>query len=195
MNEAQSTASETGGRAKDWWERLQPSRNGDERAGGGDRAALARLRRCSAWMDAVAVPETILLFRRLGGGDEKRLPRIAVLAMVLAHVREEDKPRDGRIPKVASAVGPKDAKDENPVLKPLRLRRLLSATSDDEILTAFRRLVALKGWMANVADLARNILNWHDERTRMKFAFDYWQAGQAAPQDETPEATGAAANA
>ncbi|WP_037242407.1 type I-E CRISPR-associated protein Cse2/CasB, partial [Rhodomicrobium udaipurense] len=52
--------------------------------------------------------------------------------------------------------------------------------------TAFRRLVALKGGKANVANLADLILNWHSEKTRMRFAFDYWQAGDAAPR-ENPE--------
>ena len=163
--------------AMGWWERLQPQKSGNGRATG-DRAALARLRRCSTWFEAAAEPETIVLFRRIGQHDEKRLPRVAILAAVLAHVRKDESS------KIASSVGPKDGKEENALLKPLRLRRLLSATADDEILTAFRRLVALKGCTANIADLTRNILHWHDERTRMRFAFDYWQAGPAAPHGE-----------
>ncbi len=175
--------------AKRWWESLQPSKSGDGSAGGGNRAALARLRRCSTWFEAAAEPETAHLFRRIGQHDERRLPRIAVLAVVLAHVRTEEPS------KLASSVGPENGTEENAKLKPLRLRRLLSATADDEILTAFRRLVALKGGTANVADLTRNILNWHDEKTRMRFAFDYWQAGAAAPMDEAPDELTAAANA
>jgi hypothetical protein len=65
--------------------------------------------------------------------------------------------------------------DGEAVLTPLRLRRLLTAKSDVEILTGFRRLIALMGNKANTADLAWNLLTWDDEKTRMKFAFRYWQ--------------------
>jgi hypothetical protein len=46
--------------------------------------------------------------------------------------------------------------------------------------------VALKGGTANVANLATLILNWENEKTRMKFAFDYWQVGSARPHEGTP---------
>jgi CRISPR system Cascade subunit CasB len=73
---------------------------------------------------------------------------------------------------------------------------LLTTQGDDATLIAFRRLIALKRGTANVGDLARLILYWEDEKTRMKFAFDYWQAGQAAPTDEAPKDDApAAANA
>jgi CRISPR system Cascade subunit CasB len=166
-----------GAKAREWWERLQPSKNSDEHARGGDRAALARLRRCATWMEAAAEAETALLFRRTGLGDEMRLPRVAVLAVVLAHVRSDE------TLKIASSIGPQGGDEAAALLSPLRLRRLLTTEGDDALLTAFRRLVALKGGSANVADLAQQILNWQSERTRMRFAFDYWQAGQAAPSD------------
>jgi len=105
---------------------------------------------------------------------------------VLAHVRDDD----GR--GVARAIGAALGKEEEALLKPLRLRRLLTAKGDEAILTGFRRLIALMGGKANIADLARNILFWdHPEigdRIRMKFAFEYWQAGQAAPDSATEDA-------
>ena len=161
------------------------------RAGGGNRAALARLRRCSTWVEAAAEPETALLFRQIGRREEKRLPRVAVLAAVLAHVRA-DEPS-----KVASSVGPQGGDDATAVLSSLRLRRLLTTEGDDAILTAFRRLIALKGGTANVADLADTHPQLGQrEKTRMRFAFDYWQAGQAAPKDEAlTDKVAAAANA
>ena len=132
------------------------------------------------------------MFRRIGRGDEKRLPRVAVLAAVLAHVRTDE------TPKIASSVGPQGGDDATARLSALRLRRLLTTEGDDAILTAFRRLVALKGGAANVANLATLILNWDSDpagKTRMNFAFDYWQAGQAAPTDEAlADKSSAAAN-
>ncbi|MBJ7544428.1 type I-E CRISPR-associated protein Cse2/CasB [Rhodomicrobium udaipurense] len=173
---------EIGEEARKWWQSLQPAKNGEavNASGGGNRAALAKLRRCSTWIEAAAERETALLFRRVGSGNEQRLCRAAVLAAVLAHVRENE------TTKIASSVGPQKGDEATAQLSQLRLRRLLSASGDDEILTAFRRLVALKGGKANVANLADLILNWHSEKTRMRFAFDYWQAGDAAPR-ENPE--------
>ncbi|MBT3070570.1 type I-E CRISPR-associated protein Cse2/CasB [Rhodomicrobium sp. Az07] len=169
-----------GDEARKWWESLQPAKSGEDANGGGNRAALAKLRRCSTWIEAAAERETALLFRRVGSGNEQRLCRAAVLAAVLAHVRENE------TTKIASSVGPQKGDEATAQLSQLRLRRLLTASGDDEILTAFRRLVALKGGKANVADLAEIILNWHREDRRMRFAFDYWQAGEAAPR-ETPK--------
>jgi CRISPR system Cascade subunit CasB len=142
---------------------------------------LARLRRCSTWVEAATEPETALLFRQIGRREEKRLPRVAVLAAVLAHVRADE------TVKVASSVGPQGGDDATAVLSSLRLRRLLTTEGNDALLTAFRRLITLKGGTAKVADLATLILNWDSEKTRMRFAFDYWQAGQAAPTDEAPK--------
>ncbi|WP_127076245.1 type I-E CRISPR-associated protein Cse2/CasB [Rhodomicrobium lacus] len=176
---------EIGDEARKWWQSLQPAKSGEvaNANGGGNRAALAKLRRSSTWVEAAAERETALLFRRVGSGNEQRLRRVGVLAAVLAHVRENE------TVKIASSVGPNKGDDTTAQLSQLRLRRLLSTSGDDEMLTAFRRLVALKGGTANVADLADLIMNWHSENTRMRFAFDYWQAGEAAPRDNPKEET------
>jgi CRISPR system Cascade subunit CasB len=90
-----------GAKARAWWENLQPSKSGEERARGGNRAALARLRRCSTWVEAATEPEMALLFRQIGRRQERRLPRVAVLAAVLAHVRSDEASN------LASSVGSK----------------------------------------------------------------------------------------
>ncbi len=162
-------------KARAWWEGLQPSKNSDQHARGGDRAALARLRRCATWVEAAAEAETALLFRRIGHGEKSGCGAMAILAAVLAHVRSDETSR------VASSIGPQGGDEATALLSPLRLRRLLTTEGDEAILTAFRRLVALKSGSANISDLAQQILSWQSEKTRMRFAFDYWQAGQAAP--------------
>ena len=67
-----------------------------------------------------------------------------------------------------------------------------ASKGDDEILIAFRRVVAILSDTANVRDLAYQILNWdRDElgdRTRTRFAFDYHSAGAYAPGAETEPA-------
>lgn len=187
--------------ARFWWKQLQPNKTDDKGYSRGDRAALAKMRRCSTWVEASAEPQTLALFHMLGKGKDCELPRIAVLASVLAHVREESKFDEQlrRIPLVADGIGKRpDDKTTQAKLSERRLRRLLTATGDDEILKAFRRLVAIMGGKANVADLADNILYWdHPETgdsTRVKFAFHYWKAGQAAPSAAPAPVTSAPEN-
>ncbi len=166
-----------------WWSALQP--NPDKtKVRKGDSGALARLRR-SELIEAATEEATADLCRRLqsfvrfpGTGS---LERAAVIAAVLAHIREHDSSRT-----VATAAGQAKGDDQR-VLQPLRLRRLLAATTPDESLIAFRRLVALLGHKVNVADLAECLFDWPDEtrgqRRRTRFAFDYYGAGAAAPED------------
>jgi CRISPR type I-E-associated protein CasB/Cse2 len=103
----------------------------------------------------------------------------------LAHVKEETDVS------VAGSIGkPVNDADAAAVLSELRLMRLLRTSGDDDILIAFRRLVALMGRTAKVADLAEHILFWDDgeqgDRRRVNFAFHYWKAGDAAkPLEQT----------
>jgi hypothetical protein len=78
-------------------------------------------------------------------------------------------------------------------LMPLRFRRLLSARTDQEILIAFRRLVALANHTINIPDLVESILDWTDEdrgdQVRTRWAFAYHDAAIGAPRhtEETNE--------
>jgi CRISPR type I-E-associated protein CasB/Cse2 len=55
----------------------------------------------------------------------------------------------------------------------------MEATTDDERLTAFRRLVALASGALNLTDLADALLDW-SESTQRRWVYDYWNAGQPA---------------
>ena len=89
----------------------------------GDRAALARLRRCATVAEAMQDPATIALFRRCGATGPNDLPAIGLAAAVLAHVRQ-DQPAQ----RVARQIGPDNPeKPETALLKPLRFRRLMEA--------------------------------------------------------------------
>lgn len=169
----------------------------------GMRGALARLRRADNAIKALAVAQTLELFRDLQlisrdqfkSEDSYRtaagaaLSRVAVLASVLAHVNSHEKTPFGR------ALGP-PRNGDTAKLKPLRLARLLAARGDEEIRDQFRRAVQLLDGAANVGDLAWLILAWdRDEigdRARTLFAFAYHDAAAHAPEesdlpdDETP---------
>jgi CRISPR system Cascade subunit CasB len=154
-----------------WWRELQP----DPENGGGDRATLAQLRRCATVSELMLEPATIILFRRCAADKPDDLPKIALAAGVLAHVRAEDR---GMHP--ARRVGP-DApeKPETALLKPLRFRRLMEANSPDDRLTAFRRLSAIAGRKLDIETLTDALLlDWNDEHKR-PWVFAYWNADPA----------------
>ncbi|PYD46343.1 type I-E CRISPR-associated protein Cse2/CasB [Novacetimonas pomaceti] len=163
----------------DWWHGLQPD---PEKKQPGDRAALARLRRCASVTEALFEPETQLLLRRCGGQRDVELARLALVAGVLAHVRKD---RVGKHP--ARQVGPADINDVATALcKPLRFRRLLDATSYDECLRGFRRLVMLADGAVNVEELVKAVMAWPREdtrddrdadRVRRNWVYAYWNAG------------------
>ena len=158
--------------AAPWWRELQPDPAKQRR---GDRAALARLRRCATITEAMQQEATIALFRRVGGSHPSQLPAVALTAAVLAHVRE-----DRAAASVARVVGPRSPeKPETAILKPMRFRRLMEADGPDERLVAFRRLAALAGGALPVADLAAALLDWSERRQR-RWLYDYWDAGTPA---------------
>lgn len=182
--------------AHQWWRSLGPVKLEDGRMLSGDRAALARLRRCSSVNQAIAEPPTRKLFKKLdfeiprGDSDVWRLDnveRVAALAVVLAHVKDNDRRR------IAIAIGAPPGGEANEALvKPNRFRTLMAARTGDEIMTSFRRVVAMLDGTASVQDLARLILGWTDDdagdRTRANFAFAYHGAADFAPDDDAGKA-------
>ncbi|WBT36970.1 type I-E CRISPR-associated protein Cse2/CasB [Hyphomicrobium sp. DMF-1] len=183
------------GAAISWWRSLQPRVT--ERGNiPGDRATVARLKRCATALEAAAEPAVAdLLDRMFPDADRLRkidmLPRVAVLAAVLAHVRDEPKKTNGS--GFATLLGtPRAGTGSTALLSPVRFVRLQAARTHDETLTAFRRAVLLLDRTADIKDLARLLLAWNDEeagdRTRTIFAFDYHGAGIAAP-NATPSAS------
>jgi CRISPR system Cascade subunit CasB len=154
-----------------WWRELQPDPNRNHT---GDRAALARLRRCGTVGEAMQDPATISLFQRCGGTGPWHLPDAGLAAAVLAHVREDDRNN----PQIARRIGPDNTdKPETALLKPLRFRRLMEAELPDERLAAFRRLAAITGGTLNVGNLAGALLNWTEKRQR-DWIYEYWNAGK-----------------
>lgn len=166
-----------------WWTALTPEPAANRK---GDRAALARLRRCASIAEAMQEPATIELFRRCGADDPADLPIAALAAATLAHLRAD---RPG--PPVARQLGPESPdKPETALLKPLRFRRLLEAETPEEALPAFRRLLSLAGGEANLRDLAHALLDWtsraRGEEIRRRWIYAYWNA-DPAPAAEAPK--------
>jgi CRISPR system Cascade subunit CasB len=112
---------------------------------------------------------------------DRQLPRVAIVAAVLAHIRTDAMPGDnGFRRRFADMLG----RGDRPLMSPLRFKRLLTATEDQDMLIAFRRAVALAGGRnIDVGDVAASLLDW-SERRRMRWAFDYYGAGIAAPKQD-----------
>lgn len=173
------------GVALQWWSRLKPDPGRK-----GDPGALAKLRR-GGLQDAALEPATADLYRRLkpflgGGRFDDAYETAALVAAVLAHVREHD---NTNVARAAGATGDKAAR-----VSPLRFRKILAARGGPDCLIAFRRLVALLDKRANVGDLAVSLVEWNrdgaGDKRRTRWAFDYYNAGNVAPEapDETQDA-------
>ena len=160
-----------------WWRSLQPD------GATPNRGALARLRRCASATETMQEPAALLLFRRVGGAGPWELPQVGVAAAVLAHVRTDS--GAGAL-LAARQLGP-DSLDtpETAILKPLRFRRLIEATEDDDRLTAFRRMVALAGGRLPVRDLAHGLLFWSDE-LKTRWIYHYWNVVRPPPRPRMP---------
>lgn len=149
--------------AAEWWEAMQPRDEADKQRSG-DRAGLARLRRCASVAEAAFDAATHQLCHRLGAG-EAGLERAALIAAVLAHARANNPAQ-----KVARQIGVSG--DGTAAMSDLRFRRLLQADTPDEQLAGFRRLVALAGRELNVADLAQALWRWNEtDRRRWVYAY------------------------
>lgn len=165
--------------ALQWWRILTGQHLGRKEAGK-DRAARARLRRASP-ADALCEESTLQLFRELKLPRE-RLTRVATLAVVLAAIREDDAKRS-----FARRIGREKIDDaQSAQLSTLRFRRLLDAETEEEIVTAFRRAIAIVGFSVNVRDVARTLLFWESEKTKPRLVLDYYGAAEknGAPADK-----------
>ena len=172
-----------------------------------DRGAVARLRRCSQPIEAAAEPACIDLYRRLLSTEKdpsksasqrpselnaRLLERVAVIAILLAQLRSEPsdatsltarlgRTKEGKIPK----------ENEAPVFSAGRLRALIDAHNNKDVLRGFRSIIAILGRdSVSPTQLARYALFWLDprygERSKIEFLFAYHQAGSATP-DAPPD--------
>jgi CRISPR system Cascade subunit CasB len=176
--------------ARRWWEMLQNTRKDGTPNPARDPGALARLRRAATPVVALEEPNVFDLYKKLGfgrGDVDRRLPRVAAAAAVLAHIRTDAMPGDnGFRRRFAEMLG---RGGDRPLMSPLRFKRLLTATEDQDLLIAFRRAVALAGGRnIDVGDVAASLLDW-SERRRMGWAFDYYGAGIAAPKQNGTAST------
>lgn len=176
-----------------WWYALHTAAD----AGSGPhRAARARLRRCPALMDAVALPQTHRLLRacREAGLPAAKDDRVILLAIVLADVGLLDR-HTGSFASLAgrNSDGKQVPDDTGQLVSRLRFQALLEALAtmpqtvdmDDgdamnTALSALRRAVKLaKGAAFDRRQFIADIL-FFDPRTARQWNYAYWQTFKPA---------------
>jgi CRISPR type I-E-associated protein CasB/Cse2 len=155
--------------ALQWWHRLQGGVDGTYQSGA-SRSSLSNLRRANL-QEAMAEEETLRLFSMLEETEPYKLSRIAVVSMVLSHIRTNDTKLFGR------AIGRAMLDDAvSAPLSVLRFRNLLNAETDDELAKAYRRTIAILAYKANVKDVARCLFFAETNWLRQQLTLDYYAA-------------------
>lgn len=140
----------------DWWASLE--------ATPGDRS---KLRRCPELVDVMMAPAYHRLRRpATSTGMERRLP-LALVAGVLAHVRES---ADAH-PAVQMAQRGRSGRS---VVADTRFQRLLRSTEPDELFRPMVRAIGLLGGAANVTTLGLDLYNWNED-VRLRWAEKYYE--------------------
>ena len=155
-------------RAHQWWERSR-YRSGFHAE---DRLSLARLRRATL-SAALTEKATFDLFRELGYGaaDAWRMPRVGALACVLANLREDEARGFGH------ALGRTAIDDEMTATVSLRrVKRLLDARTDEEVVNAMRAILSILRGRANTLDVITLVLWADDVNVQRSFLFEYFNA-------------------
>lgn len=145
-----------------WWHDL------DNRPG--DRA---RLRRAGSIVDAMMVPATHLLADRLRRLGFTSVRRAALLASLLAQVRQFDESGDSLPERLGRKQG------NRAIFSETRFRRLLQAADEDDLLLHLRRALHILGDRAHLPSLIEVARYWSfdpDKRTRIivRWACDYY---------------------
>jgi CRISPR type I-E-associated protein CasB/Cse2 len=143
-----------GDAARTWWSELDP-------------AERARLRRCRAPADALVLRETLALIRGLAWWSQPE--RAAALAIVLAHVSEDD----GR--PLMRTCGCSKWGSDDALLSEARFLRLMSVRDREELTSELVRLLGLIDGAANIADIV-NAIQWWSDKTRATWAQQYYAA-------------------
>jgi CRISPR system Cascade subunit CasB len=154
-----------------WWKELDSRR--------GDRAAL---RQCRTPRDVALTPAFQRLKIRLtsyGSLNQGQMDRLALVAGVLSHVKENKPDAFEKNVKRSCAVQmarppQKRGRGKNSCVSDLRFRQLLKIEEPDTLYMTMISLVRLLGGSVNIASLAHGISRWN-EQTKKEWAYAYYE--------------------
>jgi CRISPR system Cascade subunit CasB len=160
-----------------WWrETIEDSGNDKAKGKSRNRGARAQLRRCSEPTEVFFCPGFHGLLGALRAEDWHNREAAAVIAGVLAHVK--DNASGTSFP--AQMAAPKAESRTRAVVPGLRFRRLIQAKAREDLHMPLIRVVRLLNGAANVADLADSVFFW-GEKVRRDWACSYYSI---APEKE-----------
>lgn len=144
-----------------------------------DTAGRAQLRRCESPTQVVFVQAFHRLLDRLRSADlPVEIDRVAAVAGLAAGVKTHTPGR------MALQLAGGEGRGE-PVISPLRFRRLLDADRPDEVYTLLRRFVAQLGGACDLPSLARAACDWpHLPGLRRDWALTFY-ANVPDPKEST----------
>ena len=129
--------------ARRWWATIQGKQEDVAPRRGRDRVALARLRRVATPVEALEEP-AVSIFTR-GSGSTAPIStvgfRVSLSWQPLAHIKEDAMPAESGF----EAASPKCGARRTSAYERASFKRLLAAAEDNDLLTTFRRAVALAG--------------------------------------------------
>lgn len=169
------------------WRQLYPD---PEQGRPGDAAARAVLRRASTPSSVMMEPAFHALLQRMksagaeiGGASSSSsvYERLALAAALLAERRDPGSGRDSLMHVLGAA--PQEKQEEEGRLKPLRFQALMAAmergSGEEKMRTLRRALKLAAGSEFDVRGFARDLITWND-RTRLRWTFDYFRTHHAA---------------
>ena len=166
----------------EWWQEMQPA--AEQEGQPNRRGELAELRRCKALAEVLLAPRFHMLRWRLlkAGCGTRNDEGIAAVAGILARVKHTT---DLKFP---AWLAQSKANGE-PRISELRLQRLASCVSLEELFPALIRVLPLADDTAPVASLANDIYHWGD-KARQRWTMEYYEA-LLAEEDKRGKSAGA----
>jgi len=144
-----------------WWSNLKK-----------DKGGKAQLKRCGDPSEVFFCLPFHELHVRLAAWSSRQKETAAVMAVVLAHVKDDTSSRDAR----SFAAQMAARKGERAAVHGLRFRRLIQIKDREELFKPLIRIVRLLDGTVNVGDLAYSIWQWeHPNRfVQRQWACDYY---------------------
>ena len=168
-----------------WWKDLENARKKIDERGNRLKTPFttgdsARIRACKS-IDEVILDAPVLynLQQRLEGTSWQNLERVALVAGVLSHIRENriEKDKPCGVPFELAEIGKKDNRQLEKTTK-LRFQRLIQLKTPDELFLPMIRMVKYLKYSTQVSYLAKGLYCWASEQNdpRKRWAIDFYTA-------------------
>lgn len=160
----------------EWWEHYSSESEQGEASRKGE---FANLRRCKNLEEILFTPQYQYLYRKVNkakwvnGSACNNKEAIALLAGVLAYIKEDVKSEKNEKKHVAEHFARVQEGGDKPIVSEARFMRLMKIKTHTELFTEIVRIIRLAGDSAPLNDLITSLYWWND-KTRQKWTFEYF---------------------